>query len=247
MTALPAFELVRRGRDSLLVRREAQSWLIDVLLAARHGCAGYRSRPIGSGRGGTVVVTAGEHEVVVRHSRRGGLPARFLHDVYFGLRPRPFIELHVTETLRQRGAPVIQPLGAVAHWVFPGVYRSWLASAYIPRSRTLWEWLQEDPAAPLREETFARVGVAIRQLHANGARHPDLNLNNVLVCEAEPPATARVLLVDFDRARLAAPSLRAALADLARLRRSARKLDPGGRTVTDDDLRVLEKAYHSAG
>ncbi len=231
----------------MLVRRDAQSWLIDLLLAAQHGWAGYRTRPIGSGRGGAVVVTVREHEVVVRHGRRGGLPARLLDDVYFGVRPRPFVELRVTETLRQRGAPVIQPLGAVAHWVFPGVYRSWLATVYVPGSRTLWQWAQENPAALQREETLARAGAAVRRLHAAGARHPDLNLNNILVCEAGPAGRAELLLVDFDRAQLAAPSLRTALADLARLRRSARKLDPEGVTVTDADLGRLEKGYHAPG
>jgi 3-deoxy-D-manno-octulosonic acid kinase len=229
------------------MRADARPWIEPLLVAVPADCAGYPRRPLGAGRGGAAVVRANGHEVAVRHARRGGLPARFLRDLYFGASPRPFREVHVTETLRARGAPVVEAFGAVASWVVPGVYRGWLATAYVPESCTLWEWAQREPNTAEREEVLRAAGAAVRQLHACGARHPDLNLNNVLVLARDSSAEARVLLIDFDRARLRRPSLRGAYADLLRLRRSARKLDPAGNVVTDADLRLLEEAYHASG
>lgn len=229
--------MVRDGRLHLLVRADVQSWLVPLLHAAREEWAGYTTRPLAGGRGGARVVPA--HQVVVRPYRRGGLPAWLLRDTHFGWNPRPFRELCVTAALRERGAPVVEVYGAAVVWRFPACYRGWLATRYVDGARTFWELVSAAPSAIASHgQVFGNIGRAIRRLHECGARHPDLNANNILVSPA-----AGVLFIDFDRARLAANNGDAPARDLDRLWRSLRKLDREGRHVTAADFELLRAAY----
>jgi len=49
----------------------------------------------------------------------------------------------------------------------------------------------------------------------------------------------RVVLIDFDRARESHADAADLTAELARLRRSARKLDPEGRVIREEDFAAL--------
>jgi len=214
-----------------------------LLRAADAGWVGYVTRDLAGGRGGTLLVGEGACSAVVRAYRRGGFPARLCHDTYFGWDPRPFRELCVTEALRQRGAPVVEVYGAAVRWLGLGRYKGWLATRYLAGACTAWECLRSAATADERALLLQRIGYATRRLHDSGGRHPDLNLNNILIsatgATSSPPD---VVFIDFDRARRSA-SYRAPVADLARLRRSARKLDPDGRRMTPADLDRLETAY----
>ena len=76
-------------------------------------------------------------------------------------------------------------------------------------------------------------------MHDSGGWHPDLNLHNILIAPTDVP---EVVLIDFDRShRKRLP--RAPQADLARLERSARKLDRAGTQLTTADLDTLRAAY----
>ncbi len=240
VTPLPGFEEVRDGRVRFLVRSDVRAWLVPLLRAAGHQWTGYAPRPLSGGRGGAQVVAA--HAVVVRPCRRGGLPARLLHDTHFGWTPRPFRELRVTETLRQRGGPVVEVYGAAVEWLLPGCYRGWVATRYMHGARTLWEWATTPPPAPERSVLWEQVGKAVHRLHACGVRHPDLNANNILLCPAVAPALD-VLFIDFDRARMDVGSGREPEADLDRLWRSLRKLDPQGRYASLADFALVRAAY----
>lgn len=231
------FESVRTGCVSVVVRSDVRGWLEPVLRVptSRMDAA----RDLSGGRGGTKVVTIAAHAVVLRPYRRGGLPARLLRDTYFGWHPRPFRELRVTEGLRARGAPVVEVYGAAVQWVGPGWYKGWIATRYIPGARTLWEWMVAGPGAAERAHVLRAVGGTIRRLHDSGGAHPDLNLNNILIHPGAAGALEAVL-IDFDRARLPARPADTIAVELARLARSARKLDPGGAIVTANDLQVLQ-------
>jgi 3-deoxy-D-manno-octulosonic acid kinase len=236
VTPPPGFAWVRDGRLRVLVRTDVRSWLLPLLQAARRQWAGYFARPLAGGRGGVRVVPA--HDVVVRPYRRGGLPSRLLHDTYFGCNPRPFQELCVIATLHDRGVPVVEVYGAAVEWLLPGCYRGWLATRYMEGARTLWEWVSSAPAENERGSVWRDVGRAVRRLPDSGVRHPDLNANNILLGPG-----GNVVLIDFDRARLAAGGGTQHGADLDRLWRSLRKLDTEGRYVTAADFEVLRAAY----
>jgi len=222
-----------------------RDWILPLLQSAAPADGG---RDLAGGRGGARVVTAAGHDVVVRAYRRGGLPAWLLHDTYFGWHPRPFHELSATETLRRRGAPVAEVYGAAVRWTFPGCYRGVLATRYLRGAQTLWEWARQPRSDTDRVAVFRAVGHALHRLHASGARHPDLNLNNILVCPpeaaAQPPA---IVFIDFDRARLMVSAQPAFEADVDRLVRSARKLDVEGWFVAAADVEMLRVAYREPG
>ncbi|MFQ5665724.1 MAG: lipopolysaccharide kinase InaA family protein [Candidatus Binatia bacterium] len=245
----PGFEWVRGERATFLVRSDVRSWMVPLLQAAGRDGMQEISRRFAGGRGGTSVVCRHGRAVVLRPCRRGGLPARLLRDTYFGWRPRPFRELCVTETLRRRGAPAVEVYGAAVWWHLPGCYRGWLATRYLSQTRTFWEWAVHAVPIEKREVVMRQVGRAIRRLHDSGGRHPDLNVHNILICpppcSTQVAGTPAVVLIDFDRARMnqrGRPE-----ADLERLHRSARKLDPQGARVTVADLRHVEAGYRESG
>lgn len=237
----PGFEWARDQRARLLVRSDVRDWMVPLLRQAGSDWAGYATRALTGGRGGAIVVQAQRHEVAVRSCRRGGLRAWVLPDTYVGWAPRPFREVRATEALRQRGAPVVEVYGAAVRWLAPGCYKGWVATRYIPEARTFWEWACTAPCAAERVATVRRVGQAIRRLHDCGGRHPDLNLNNILICPALESSMVR--FIDFDRSFASGLRWRTPQADLTRLRRSAGKLDPEAKFVTPADLERLEAAY----
>ncbi len=236
------FELVRANRIVMLVRSEAREWLVPLLLAGARDARALAAHSLAGGRGGAFHVRVNAHEVVLRSCRRGGVPACVLRDTYFGCVPRPFREVNLLTTLRRRGAPVVEAMGASVRWVLPGCYKGWVATRYVLGARSLWEWATGTANQWNRGAVWRSVGRAIRQLHDAGARHPDLNLRNVLLSsDGDTPA---VWLVDFDRPWLAGG--RRPQADLLRLERSARKLDPRGQWVTKADFADLHTGYAGA-
>lgn len=232
------FTPARQRRLRLQVRVELSAELVDVFRAAASDWSGYTPQAIADGRGGSVIVAPAHKvpRVLVRRYLRGGLPAVFVRDLYLGFRPRPFRELRITQSLYERGAPVVEPYGAAVQWLFPGCYRGWLATRFIDGARTLWKWLRdESPSASARCAVFAELGESIRCVRRLGVRHEDLNLHNILICGP----SHRVVLIDFDRAhegRLAETDLGI---ELERLRRSAHKLDPERQIVSDADFSAL--------
>jgi len=237
----PGFERVQAPRTAMLVRADGREWLVPLLLSAVRGEAAANAvRALGGGRGGSVVARVQGNEVVLRPCRRGGLPAHLLRETYLGWSPRPLRELCTLERLRCLGVPVVEPLGACARWLVPGCYRGWIVTRYVQGACTVWDWATGGTADADRVAVWRQVGRAIRQLHRAGARHPDLNLHNILL---RPAAEGEaIVFVDFDQPRLAAV-FRNAAADLARLRRSARKLDPQGNNITTRDLDHLLSGY----
>jgi len=241
----PGFERARAPRTVMLVRSDGCEWLAPLLASvARGDVAGEVVRAFSGGRGGAMVLQVQGDQVVLRPCRRGGLPARLLHATYFGCSPRPLREVCTLERLRRRGVPVVEPLGACVRWLVPGCYRGWVVTRYVPGARTVWEWAVTETADADRAAVWRQVGAAVRRLHQAGARHPDLNLHNILL--GPEAAAMRVVFVDFDQPRVPAWSRNAA-ADLARLRRSARKLDPEGRWITASDLDHMLSAYCEGG
>lgn len=154
------------------------------------------------GRGGIAraELADGAHAYVRRY-RHGGLLGGLLGEAYFGRPPRPWRELEATEAARHAGilapevlAAVVEPYGGA---VFGVPYRGLLVTRAIDGRRSLRQALLDAGTAGEREGWLDAAVAAVRQLHACGVRHPDLNVTNLLVGDdpAEP-----VAVIDFDRA-----------------------------------------------
>lgn len=193
------------------------------------------------GRGGAWIVDAGpEGGIVVRPGRRGGWAGKLVRARYFA-GDRFLEELVLTERLRRRGAPVPKPLAAVRRERRVG-YETWLATRRIPGAAPAADVLAAASTDRL-PDLLRAMGRAVGALHRAGGDHADLNAWNVLITGAAGLGAAagsgatgsvaaagssepRAYVVDLDRGRLrpAPLGMRRAGANLARLRRSLRKL-----------------------
>ncbi len=182
----------------------------------------------GSGRTATALVSvpgAGPR-VVVRRLRHGGLLAPFFGDRYASA-GRVLRELDVTARLRAVGAPVPEPVLALARR--RGLaYSLALATVYEEGAVDALAFLASEPEDERIERAAAAVGGALRRFHDAGGRHPDLHVKNLLLRETR--AGAEAIVIDLDRGRLgAAPPPRARAAELGRLWRSLVKRGVGER------------------
>lgn len=225
----PGFVRLRQGRLSMVVREDVRATLLPLLQSWSSGKLS-GGRTLAAGRGGTAAYAVSDDlSVVLRPSRRGGWLGRVNRNLHLGWRPRPVAELLLIERLRALRIPTIEPLAAAVQWVVPGCYRGAFVSREIPLAVTLWQYLREvEPAK--RERICETAARATRLLHDAGVIHPDLNLQNYLVRRGA--AGREVLIIDFDRARLARPSSRDRQVAFERLCRSMRKLDPEASVLT---------------
>jgi 3-deoxy-D-manno-octulosonic acid kinase len=169
----------------------------------------------GRGRGRVAFVAAGADQWALRHYRRGGLVGRVIADRYPWVgesATRSFREWRLLAQLRSAGLPVPRPVAA--GWRRRGpCYTADLATVRIPGAAPLSARLAAGEAVDWR-----RIGRVLRDFHAAGACHADLNAHNILLDAAGAP-----WLLDFDRGRLRAPGAWQAR-NLARLERSLRKI-----------------------
>ncbi len=184
-----------------------------------------QGRPVGSaqGRGESYFVDAEaggrQWSLVWRHYRRGGLVARFSEDSYLwpGMnKTRPYLELHLTADLYERGLPVPRPLAAqiVRDGLF---YRADLITERLADVSSLADRIARDAA----KVPWRSVGQTIARFHDVGLDHVDLNIRNILLSGDD-----RVYLIDFDRCRLRKVSKNWQQSNLDRLQRSLSKQFP---------------------
>lgn len=125
----------------------------------------------------------------------GGLIGRINSDLYmrFGAKySRAFREYRLLEWMNSRGLSVPQPVAA--RYVPTGLcYRADLITERIPQARPLADILLE---TPLTLATWSKIGGVIRQMHALGVHHSDLNCRNILL-----DTDMQVWLIDFDKCR----------------------------------------------
>ncbi|MBF6559772.1 MAG: hypothetical protein IVW56_05720 [Candidatus Binataceae bacterium] len=224
----PDFPRFGLGRRVLYIRRDLAP-RATAIFAALARLAAYP--PATAGRGnrasGFRLPLDGGSEIFARVGRRGGLIGRLLSDLYLGVTPRPVRELAVANEARLRGIPIAEPLGAMVETVVPGLYRGTFLTRAMA-GMTLWEFLRTDDDPLVRTHVIGHARGAIDTMHRGGLLHADLNLHNLFVTQAGDQFS--VVILDLDKARLfpapIAPARRHG--NLARLARSARKLDPDG-------------------
>ena len=219
---------VAAGEDRLLLRRELADELAPQLRSFLDGAALPGASLLAGGRGETIAVPLRDGgRAVLRRNLRGGLPARFVRDLYVGRRPRPFEEVRATERLRRAGVDVPEALGAIVRRVGPGGYRGAGVTREIAGSLNLGEYLHQAGAVERRRSACVAALELLNRLLAAGGVHPDLNLQNFLVTEEG----RHLWLIDCDGVRFARTGESHLRRALQRLRRSARRLDPRGEVI----------------
>jgi 3-deoxy-D-manno-octulosonic acid kinase len=200
-----------------------------------------------TGRGTAYRVRLDDVDALVRHYHRGGFVARVARDSYVRAgEPRPLRELRVSVAVRVAGVPTPEVLAAVVHAHGP-LYRGDLATRFVPDSSDLaaLTWESARWPEPLRTAAWHAAGVLLRHSFAAGVRHADLNLRNILVTREH--ARVHALLLDLDRATVAAVDDVARHAMLARFHRSRRKLEAAfGIPVGRADLAAFEAGLNGA-
>lgn len=193
----------------------------------------------GRGIAYAVPLPDGATPVVVRHSRHGGLLAGITGDRFLPPTRAPR-ELEIA--LRLAAAGVRTPPVA-AYAVYPaGVLfrRSDVATREIARGRDLAICFLGPLEPPARPALLAAVRTLLASLHRAGARHPDLNLKNVLLAPAAaaPAGGHDAYVLDVDRITFGTPHDPAIWAtNLRRLRASARKWrEQYGAAIDDAEL-----------
>ena len=191
------------------------------------------------GRGKAHVVTHDGQALVLRHYYRGGMAARFFHDVYLwrGLyKTRAIAELQMLAVMREMDLPVPVPVAARIHRAGL-VYKADIVTRLIPQAKSLGFMLQHKA---LSRQVWKRIGGVIRMFHDNNCNHADLNAHNILLNEE-----GRVFLIDFDKSSIDQAAGRWRQANLARLRRSLMKLSNAETTFhySAEDFRALMEGY----
>ena len=172
-----------------------------------------------AGRGEIIFFSHNGHDLVLRHYRRGGLPAQISKDRYLWMGigfSRSWREYQLLKWMQSRGLPV--PRVFAAHVAKCGLfYTADLITHCLANTQSLGEALQ---ARKIPDEVFSRIGKTIRHFHNEGVDHVDLNVNNILLDN-----NGAIYLIDFDRCRVRADSNeRWKQENLSRLQRSFIKL-----------------------
>ena len=160
--------------------------------------------------------------VVVRRSRHGGLLGALRDDKFLGATRAPH-ELELSIKLRRLGVATPEIVAYATYPVGALFRRADVVTREVPRSRDLAEALGALSRSDLKHALIAATGKLLASLSIAGARHPDLNLKNILIADNDFGGTEAYAL-DVDRVWLDTPGKQSVLeANLRRLSRSAVK------------------------
>ncbi len=213
-------------------RFEPTGWLHSEPLKGSHGSGG---------RGNTMYVGNVPRQFVLRHFMRGGLIGKLVSDRYFWTgedNTRSFVEWRLLAKLADNNLRVPRP--AAARYCRRGLtYSADIITVRIPAVSPLSQYIADRS----RDEQFWRsTGAAIREFHACGVFHADMNAYNLQIDNA-----GRLWMLDFDRGRLLPPGAWQQKT-LRRLHRSLVKVKTVNPRVHFDESNweVLLEGYFSA-
>jgi hypothetical protein len=210
--------------------------------AARHP----RAREF-TGRGAAYAVPLPDlvTQVVVRRSRHGGFLAPVTGDRFLAPTRAPR-ELRSAVRLAACGVRTPELVAYATYPAGPLLRRSDVATREVPRGKDLAVALLNPPAGGAKQELLRAAAGLVAALGRCGARHPDLNLKNVLLA---PGAGSRneAWVLDVDRVtfgRAGDPAI--TRANLDRLTRSARKWrELYGAAISEAELAQLAEDVHA--
>ena len=210
--------------------------LADGSLHAYAASHAQRRELHGRGKAYAVPLPDGATRVVVRHSQHGGMLAPITGDVFVAPTRAPH-ELSVALQLAAAGVPTPDVIAYATYPTWLGAFRrADVATREIVDARDLTSVFAKASRPRDVSPVIAAVGTLLRALERAGARHPDLNLGNVLIVGDTP----RALVIDVDRIVFETPGVAVRMANVRRLVRSATKLRDLGRIeVTDQELATL--------
>jgi 3-deoxy-D-manno-octulosonic acid kinase len=178
-------------------------------------------------------------QVVIRHSYHGGLLAAVTGDRFL-VPTRAPRELEVSLRLSRENVATPQVVAYATYPAGPLLQRADIATRELAGGRDLAAVFTPDLASDERRCTLEAVIALLRSLRAAGARHPDLNVKNILIApRADGSMSAWV--IDVDRVVFQAPGdARVGEANLRRLLRSARKWrERHSMAIDESDLAFL--------
>ena len=182
--------------------------------------------------------------VVVRRSRHGGLFAPVTGDRFLAPTRAPR-ELRNAVRLAEHGVRTPEIVAYATYPAGPLLRRSDVATREVMRGRDLAVALLNPPADGAKRALLGAVAELVAALGRCGARHPDLNLKNVLLA---PSDTGRIAawVLDVDRVVFGRPGDAAVTrANVALLTSSARKWrELYGAAIDDDELSRLAEEAH---
>jgi len=196
----------------------------------------------GRGVAYAVPLPDGETRVVIRHSRHGGLLAPVTGDRFLPPTRAPH-ELRTALRLAEAHVPTPEVIAYATYPAGAVFRRSDVATREVAGGKDLADVLARADDGEARSTALVATAGLLRALARAGARHPDLNVTNVLIVVTDGSAT-RALVLDVDRVVFGQRGdARIGAANVRRLLRSARKLRSNGRiTVSEDELSRLATA-----
>ncbi len=175
----------------------------------------------GRGIAYAVPLSSGDR-IVVRRSRHGGLLRSVRDDRFIGATRAPH-ELEISLTLRRLGVLTPEVVAYATYPAGPMFRRANVVSREVPRSRDLATALQALSRGDSKRTLLEATGKLLESMSLAGARHPDLNIKNILIAENDFGGVEAYVL-DVDRVWLDRAGADAVLeANLRRLTRSAMK------------------------
>lgn len=202
------------------------------------------ARPLaGRGVAYAVGLPGGAARVVVRRSRHGGLLAALTGDRFTAPTRAP----HELDTALRLTALGVRTPEVVAFATYPaGAFRrADVVTREIQGAADLAAILAEPISEDRRRAVLTAVAQLLAELTVAGARHPDLNIKNILL---QRSATGELVayVLDVDRIWFDRPgSARVTERNIARLSRSARKWRrASGLDLADTDIGWLAATAH---
>jgi hypothetical protein len=236
-------DVVALGACAEAVRRAVGARSLYDYAASHPGRRELRGRGVAY----AVPLPDGETRVVVRHSRHGGLLAPVTGDRFLPPTRAPH-ELRTALRLAEAHVPTPEVIAYATYPAGAVFRRSDVATREVVGAKDLADVLARTDDGEARSTALDATAELLRALERAGARHPDLNVTNVLIV-ATDGVPARALVLDVDRVVFGARGdARIGAANVRRLLRSARKLRSNGRiTVSDDELsRLATVAGHNS-
>ena len=194
-----------------------------------------------TGRGiAYAVPLASGDSVVVRRSRHGGLLGSIRDDRFLGATRAPR-ELEISLSLRRLGVATPEIVAYATYPAGPMFRRGDVVSREVPQSRDLGAALAALSRGDSKRLLLESTGELLASMSLAGARHPDLNIKNVLIADNDFDGVEAYVL-DVDRVWLDKTGAEAVLkANLRRFSRSAlkwRRLH--GLPIEEADLLAIE-------